>query len=475
VSTPPNPVNFEDISRGGKKYLRCGTCGRYGRPGWPHDCGVTKSWCRTLEEVERRHGVVDASKILDLEPESARELVLERVAIMESMLAVWPESMRTPSFVMELREIATTHLVSIGVDDGGELVEAAILRAVDAASRARAQEVLDRALEEAERAREASFVIGDARRNWLVKLASDMRRNRMERDAIVAALALSNAQRCRPELSEEDVGAIATAVCRYDPASVPRKETVKKDASREKKGVAPTLDEYESMLDFKVEKVLLVASDPPRYYLKFDCDAKEHLFTTQELLGIAPFRGRFMEALGFPPLGLPKQIDDWHRIVKKWCKQATRYEQPDDASPEMALRLHIARGLRSLGLGTTVADLEDGKYLLTKAGEMAIDSATARKIAHEYDLRAGIQAICDHLRHLGFHGKSCRLGSDGASVYAWVGPIPTVAAPPPDSDEGSSNGNGAVHEEVEPMAASAYDDAPLPTDPYTEDPDDLPL
>jgi hypothetical protein len=469
-------VNVTEVIHGGKTYLRCGDCGRYGRPGWPHDCAVSKSWCKTLEEVERRHGIVEASKILSLGPESSRDAVLACVASMESIIAVWPESMRTPGFMLELRDIATTHLVSIGVEDGAELVEAAIMRAITAESRARAKEEADAARDAEEEKRAANYLIGDARRNWLVKIAADMRRNGASKEPIKAALAISNAQRCRPELPDEDIDAIATAVCRYDPKSVPRAETVRKDAAREKRGAPPTLDEYEAALDFQVQEVLLVKADPPRYYLTID--GAKYLFTAPELLSIPKFTTRFMEALGFPPLGLPKGVDDWHRIVKKWCKKATLHQQPEDASTENAIRLYIARGLRGLGLGQKIGDLDEGKYLLTKAGEMAIYSDTARKIAHEYDGRLGIQAICDHLRNLHFEGKSCRLGVENASVYAWVGPIPPAPRseePEEGSPEGPGpNGHGAVEP---PMAASgSYDeDVPPPTEAYTDETDDLPL
>jgi hypothetical protein len=62
--------------------------------------------------------------------------------------------------------------------------------------------------------------IPDGKRNGtLASLAGSMRRRGMDVEAIVAALLVSNAQRCDPPLPDDEVRAIAASVARYAPAT----------------------------------------------------------------------------------------------------------------------------------------------------------------------------------------------------------------------------------------------------------------
>ena len=104
-------------------------------------------------------------------------------------------------FIIETRELASRHLTSIGIEDGPELVEAAVMKALALESLAQAREEIVATRERAQDERERELLVGDARRAWLIKLAAD-------KSFEMKVIAAPNDRNFFLVLSRDDIGSI---------------------------------------------------------------------------------------------------------------------------------------------------------------------------------------------------------------------------------------------------------------------------
>lgn len=466
-------MNFEDVRWNGQTYRRCLDCGRFGKETWKHDCTVSTSWFLHVEDIEKNNAVIVASKILLLEPGVSRPAVEEVLGRLSEVLAVWPHEMRTAAFVFEVQDIASRHLGSIGIDDAGELVSAAVLEAINKESFALARESLLRQREKEIEAKAQH--VGQARQQMLSALAATMRRGGAEKETIEAALVAEN-RRCVPPLLPKELEEIARTVALYHPDEVPRTRDLAKQIKKAtSKSPPPAEDEH--LPNFRVDKVLIVDSDPPKYWLTIN--GTDHEWTAGELSSATRFKQRFMEAVRRVPLRLPKSPEAWDELVDGWLSKATTVEQAPDASPALFLRDHISRGLEGLAIGDGIVDLESGKAIVHD-GWFCFKSVAAVKIARELDGRIGSHDVCDHLRILGFESAIVNLKREPPaeglkSVRVWRAPerVKPAAASPPSGEAVGGNGHDSTH------VGAGGEDGPLgPTPPTPDDTDesfDLPL
>lgn len=470
-------MNFEDVRWNGQTYRRCLDCGRFGRATWTHDCTVSTSWFLAPEDIEKNNAVIVAAKILEIAPGAPRAAVEEVLGRLSEILAIWPHEMRTPQFVWEVQDIASRHLGSVGVEDAGELVSAAVMEAINKESFARAKE---RLLQQREREIETKAQhVGQARQQMLSALAATMRRGGAEKETIEAALVAEN-RRCVPPLLPKELEDIARTVALYAPDDVPRTRDLTKQIKKVIKGAPPPEDE--TLPNFRVDKVLIADSDPPKYWLTIN--GVDHEWTAGELSSATRFKQRFMEAVRRVPLRLPKSAEAWDELVDSWLAKAITVSQPPDASPSIFMRDYISRGLEGLAIGDGLLDLESGKAIFHD-GRFCFKSIAALKIAREENSRIGSHEVCDHLRLLGFDYVVVNLkreppASGFKSVRVWRSPEAVVepATPADESAEPGAGGNGNGADHVGLSAPTVPDGPPGPTPPTPEDPDesfDLPL
>ncbi|MGH9463917.1 MAG: hypothetical protein ACRD1X_22165 [Vicinamibacteria bacterium] len=468
-------MRFEDIRWNGKTYQRCLDCGRFGRQGWKHDCAVSTSWFLSIEDIERQNAVIHASKVLDLHSGATEAAVEEVLGRLAELLAIWPHDMRTAAFVWEVQDIASRHLGSIGIDDAGELVQAAVMEAINKESRALAREQM-----QAQREREIETKaqhVGMARQQMLSALAATMRRGGAEQETIEAALVAEN-RRCVPPLLPKELTDIARTVALYAPSDVPRTRDLAVAIKKATKGPPPAQDEH--LPNFRVDKVLIADSDPPRYWLTID--GKEYQWSAAELSSATRFKLRFITAVRRVPLRLPKSPEAWDELVDSWLAKATTVQQPPDASPEILVRDHVSRGLEGLAVGDGILDLESGKGIVHD-GRFCFKSIAAVRIARELDGRIGSHEVCDHLRILGFDYVVVNLHRDPPqtgfkAIRVWRAPVGMNVDGSEEAPPATHGGNGHEVAPVGVAPPSAPEDRPEPTPPTPEDPDetfDLPL
>jgi hypothetical protein len=419
--------------------------------------------------------VIGGSRILELGPDDSRETILERVAGIAEYIAIVPPKHATAEYITEVAKLSVAHLTGLGVEDAEVLVMAAIMQGQvlrrDDAMREVEFEQREKELQEKEKHRYG------ARQEMLVALAATMRRGGFNQQTIYAALVAEN-RRCEPPLVPDELDAITREICRFAPADVPRTRQLTTEIKKAVKAATssgPPPSEDESLPNFKVEKVLVADSDPPRYWLTID--GQDYPWSAEELSSATRFKLRFMKAVRRVPLRLPKSPGAWDELVDGWLARATTMVQPADASDEILIRDHIHRGLEGLALGDGLIDLESGKGIVHD-GHLCFKSIAAVRIGRELDHRIGSHEVCAHLRRLGYENTVINIRlhpdkSDYKAVRVWQSPRP-VEAPPEEAGTPVAGGNGHAPVGVGLGASSSDSDAPAPT----EDPDetyDLPL
>jgi hypothetical protein len=94
------------------------------------------------------------------------------------------------------------------------------------------------------------------------------------------------------------------------------------------------------------------------------------------------------------------------------------------------LREEILRAVGGLGLGETVADLDQAKALQHDGGLIFKTRTLLRLLKDAYG-EVSAHVLCRHLRDLQFESKTVRI--DGTVVRVWTTPAAASATPPPGS------------------------------------------
>jgi hypothetical protein len=193
----------------------------------------------------------------------------------------------------------------------------------------------------------------------------------------------------------------------------------------QKPGAAATPDG--DGIDFVVERVRIFDSDPRVYELTIAGVLIS--LSTSEILAPSRFRVRFVDALSRVP-DLPSKAGAWRDLVNGWLTRAEVVEQPPEASATEMLREEILRAVGGLGLGETVADLDQAKALQHDGGLIFKTRTLLRLLKDAYG-EVSAHVLCRHLRDLQFESKTVRI--DGTVVRVWTTPAAASATPPPGS------------------------------------------
>jgi hypothetical protein len=417
----------------------------------------------------RQNWVIGASGVLDLPQGASGDAILDVMGKVAELIAILPADQATPTAMSEMHRVSVAHLLSIGAMDADELVHAALMKGFEL--RARDDERTAQVAQREKELQEKEAHRGVARSQMLIALAATMRRGGFNETTIYAALVAEN-RRCDPPLVPDELSAIAKQVCRFAPQDVPWTRKVAAEIKKAIKGPGPSEDE--SLPNFRVEKVLIVDSDPPHYWLTIDGEA--YLWTAEELSSATRFKLRYLKTVRRMPQRLPTTPAAWDEMVDAWLSRATTVAQPPDASPAILIREHIQHGIVGLPQGSVPLDLDDGSAVM-HSGRITFKSIAAVKIARELDGHIGSHYVCDHLRILGYVYRSLNYKLDDGSyksVKVWVGPDPEPTPPTPETPETPETpGNG---HDPEPLHGGnghglpqAVQEAPPPTD------DDLPF
>ncbi len=181
-----------------------------------------------------------------------------------------------------------------------------------------------------------------------------------------------------------------------------------------------------SQIDFVVEKIRIVASDPARYEMTIA--GKPMQLTSAQLRNADRFELRYMDAHKRIPR-LPDQ--GWSILVNDWLAGADVVEAPPEASTDLALAEAVEDAIRDLRLRDDPQDLHRG-------GACLLDPLTAffrlgpfLKVLKEDYPNLTRPQVALALRDLGWQPR--RVPIDGREVRGWAGPAADVRCAREDS------------------------------------------
>lgn len=184
-------------------------------------------------------------------------------------------------------------------------------------------------------------------------------------------------------------------------------------------------------IDFVVEKIEIVLTDPPEYRLHV-VGLGLLAINSATLLHRGTFQRRFMEKFRRLPK-LPKREKEWEQFVDKWLAESEVISMPPEASEEGRRRELIEAALRNMHPGESLGDL------LTKERCLEIDARRAyrlekiRSLVAKDDPCATPQSIGTILRDMGFEPSQRRI--EGQLIRVWLAPTGYVEAMEPTPEE----------------------------------------
>ncbi len=210
---------------------------------------------------------------------------------------------------------------------------------------------------------------------------------------------LATALSCRPDGSAREKGTDYLA------------RTVSAALDRAQKAA----DVAETVVDFEVERVRVLASDRSTYELTIDGQILS--LTSAQLRSKGAFATRYLQVLHRIP-DLPQKADDWNAFVNSLLERAEVVELGEDASEAAALREDVQAALDALQEGEELEDLDRGLSLKTSAGKVGFKVAPLLKHLQEQRPELTRHALCVILRDLGYETGPQRF--DGKVVRLWT-------------------------------------------------------
>lgn len=174
------------------------------------------------------------------------------------------------------------------------------------------------------------------------------------------------------------------------------------------------------VIDFVVEHVRILSSDPARYELTID--GKPMQLTSSQLKSSSSFATRFLDALKRLPR-LPRT--GWHDLVNDWLRGAEVIEAPPEASTHLAVVEAVREAIGDLRLTDDPSDLHrSGAAYLLDADTAFFRLGPLLKALREDHPDLTRPMLCWVLRDVGW--RDARRTLAGREVRGWVGPATDV-------------------------------------------------